>query len=574
MQTRRARCALVGAMLAWCLGGVLWAGETSPGALEHRWLYLATNLLVDKNVEAGVALLERAARAGYNGVLLADSKFMRWDILPDRYVTNVRRFREACRRLGIRCVAAVCPIGYSNDLLSRDPHLAEGLPVRDAPFVAQEGQLVPADTSLSLVNGGLEQWRGHMPAGWTFVDEPGKVSFRDDQVKFEGRSSLRMDEIGQRSAYGNGRACQTLAVLPWRYYHVSVAVKTRDFEAAGQVRINVLGKDGQVLNFYEPRVEKTQDWRRIHATFNTLENRQVNFYVGVWGGRGGSIWWDDVRIEPAGFVNVVRRQGAPLRLTSEDGKTTFVEGQDFEPLGDPKLGNDPYPGQYSVWHDVPAVRLLPQGRIRQGQKVLASYYHTAIIHSDQVMCCMAEPKVYDILRWHLAEVHKHLQPDGYFLSHDEIRVQGWDASCRNSGKTPARLLADNIRRCEELVQAEDPGKPIYVWSDMFDPYHNAGPKDKYYLVRGEGPWHGAWEGLPPDLIVMNWNSNPKVRRDSLRHFAQRGHAQMLAGYYDGPIDAIQGWLADARAAGRVVGIMYTTWRHNYQDLEAFARAAR
>jgi len=573
MRSLGMRHGFAAAMLLGVCGGGLGAAQVGRDALEHRWLYLATNLLVDKNVDANIALLERAARAGYNGVLVADSKFLRWDILPDRYITNVRRFREACRRLGLRCIAAVCPIGYSNDLLSRDPHLAEGLPVRDAPFLAQDNALVPADPSLRLVNGGFEQWRGHTPAGWSFVDEPGRVSFRDDQVKFEGHSSLRMEQIGARSPYANGRACQTLAVVPWRYYHVSVAVKTRDFEAAGQVRINVLGKDGQTLNFYEPRVEKTQDWRRIHATFNSLENREVNFYVGVWGGRGGTIWWDDVRIEPAGFVNVVRRDGAPLRVTSEDGKTQFTEKKDFAEVRDPKLGNDPYPGQYSVWHDLPAVRLLPQSRIREGQKVLASYYHTAIIHSDQVMCCMAEPKVYDILRWHLAEVHKNLQPDGYFLSHDEIRVQGWDASCQNSGKTPAQLLADNVRRCVELIRAEDPGKPIFVWSDMFDPFHNARPKGKYYLVRGDGPWHGSWEGLPPEVIVMNWNSNPKVRRDSLRHFAQRGHAQMLAGYYDGPVGAIREWLADARSAGHVVGVMYTTWRHNYQDLEAFAKAA-
>ncbi len=46
---------------------------------------------------------------------------------------------------------------------------------------------------------------------------------------------------------------------------------------------------------------------------------------------------------------------------------------------------------------------------------------------------MAEPKLYEIIRWQLAQVHKHLQPDGYFLQHDEIRMQGWDESCRQRG---------------------------------------------------------------------------------------------------------------------------------------------
>ena len=131
--------------------------ESHAAPLEHRWVYLATNLLVDKNVEDALALLDRAAKAGYNGVVLTDSKFMRWDQLPERYVQNVRRVRQACRDHKLACIACVCPIGYANDLLCRDPNLAEGLPVVDAPFVAKGGRLVPADDSARLVNGGFEQ---------------------------------------------------------------------------------------------------------------------------------------------------------------------------------------------------------------------------------------------------------------------------------------------------------------------------------------------------------------------------------------------------------------------------------
>ena len=78
----------------WCVLAVLgvwasWAAcavESHTAPLEHRWIYLATNLLVDKNVDDALALLDRAAKAGYNGVVLTDSKFLRWDQLPERYV--------------------------------------------------------------------------------------------------------------------------------------------------------------------------------------------------------------------------------------------------------------------------------------------------------------------------------------------------------------------------------------------------------------------------------------------------------------------------------------------------------
>jgi len=564
------------AWLAWLwfgmtLGGTLLAEETSRPARRQLWFYLPTNLLVDENVAKDVALMRRAARAGYSGVMLADSKFMRWDILPERYAQNVRRLRQACRDLKLDCIAAVCPIGYSNDLLSRDPNLAEGLPVVDAPFVVQHGRIVPADDSAAVANGGFEKSKGNMPSGWGFVDEPGKVSFIDTQVKCEGHSSLRMEDIGLKNPrHRNGRASQPLKVAPYRYYHVSAAVKTEEFEAAGEVRVAVLAKDGTSLNWHQPRVAKTQDWKRIDVCFNSLGYSDVTLYLGVWGGRRGKIWWDDCRVGPAGLVNVVRRPGAPLKATSDDGRQTFAEGRDFSPIQDPKLGTDPYRGVFSAWHEPPEVTVPAGSRIREGQKVRLSYCHTAIVHQEQVMCCMAEPKVEEILRWHLAQVHTNLAPDGYFLSHDEIRVQGWDKSCQDTGLTPGQLLAANVRRCVELVRREDPGKPVYVWSDMFDPFHNAKKTGKYYLVKGDGPWFGSWEGLPKDVTIGNWNSDPAVRRDSLKHFAGRGHQQILAGYYDGPVGAIADWLRDARQVGGPAGVMYTTWQNRYDDLEAFA----
>jgi hypothetical protein len=544
--------------------------DTPETPLAHRWVYLGTNLLVDKNVEDNIKLLERAAKAGYNGVVLTDSKFMRWDDLPEKYPQNVARLRKACRDLKLDCIACVCPIGYSNDLLSRDPNLAEGLPVKAAPFKAVDGQLVP-DDPIHAANGGFEESTGNMPTGWLFVDEPGKISFIDTDVKSEGRASLRMQDIGLVDPQnGHGRACQKLAVQPFHYYHVSMAVKTEDFGTVGDVHITILSKDGASLNHYQPHIEKTQDWKRIDVTFNSLEYSEVNLYLGVWGGKRGKIWWDDLRVEPGGLVNLVRRDGAPLKATSEDGKTVYQEGKDFEKISDPLMGSVPWPGEYTVWHEPPNVTLTKGSRIRPGQKVLLSYYHTAIIYEGQVMCCMAEPKLYEILRWQIAQVHKNLKPDGYFLSHDEIRVQGWDESCRRSKLTPGQLLAENVRKCTEIVQREDRGKPIYVWSDMFDPYHNAGKSGRYYLVRGDGPWYDSWQGLNKDVTVVNWNSDRAKRIDSLKHFAGLGNRQILAGYYDGPIDAIDDWLRDARQVKGVEGVMYTTWRSNFNDLEGFA----
>ncbi len=103
---------------------------------------------------------------------------------------------------------------------------------------------------------------------------------------------------------------------------------------------------------------------------------------------------------------------------------------------------------------------------------------------------------------------------------------------------------------------------------MFDPHHNA-VKD-FYLVNGD--LTGSWEGLPKDTIIMNWNSGKPAL--SLKHFADGGHSQVLAGYYDAPPERIRTWLdAGKDLPNGLSGAMYTTWQGNFADLEKFANAA-
>ena len=72
---------------------------------------------------------------------------------------------------------------------------------------------------------------------------------------------------------------------------------------------------------------------------------------------------------------------------------------------------------------------------------------------------------------------------------------------------------------------------------MFDPNHNAVAKD-YYLVNG--PLTGSWEGLDKDVIIVPWYF--AKRAESLKFFADRGHQQVIAGYYDAKPERIKEWL--------------------------------
>src|SRR5262249_26140571 len=104
---------------------------------------------------------------------------------------------------------------------------------------------------------------------------------------------------------------------------------------------------------------------------------------------------------------------------------------------------------------------------------------------------------------------------------------------------------------------------------MFDPHHNA--VDNYYLVNGS--LKGSWDGLARDVIIANWNG--EKARQSLSFFANRGHRQIVAGYYDGDdLANFKQWDSAARNIPGVFGFMYTTWQSKYGLLERYGEALR
>jgi hypothetical protein len=552
-------------LLAWGWPNAARAAEQPRYAL--RWFYASHNLQVETNADDLIALLKRAGNSGYNGVVLADYKLNILDRVPAHYFRNVERVKEAARAAGIEIVPAVFPIGYSSGLLAHDPNLAEGLPVKDAPFVVKGREAVLApDPAARLVNGGLEEVKGDRFAGFTLQDGPGQITFADREVVHQGKLSCRMQDPG-KGPNGNCRLAQRVQVRPHACYRFSCWVKTQNLEATGAFRLLALGagEGNRQLTFYEGQLKRTQDWSRVEVVFNSLDQNAVRLYAGQWGGHGGTLWLDDLELEELGLVNVLRRGGCPLRVASADGAVTYEEGKDFEEVRDPRLGQEPYAGEYSFRHAGPALRLTAASRIKDGDRLRVSWYHPVLVHGEQVACCLTEPKVYDLLRDQARRVNDLFQPGTFFMSHDELRVAGWCRSCQAAGKTPGALLADNVRRCVEILKAVNPKARIVVWSDLFDPNHNA--VERYYL--DNGPLTGSWEGLPKDVVIANWNGGKASA--SLKWFAERGHPQILAGYYDDGLDNFRRWHAAARDVPNVTGFLYTTWQHRYDDLEAYGR---
>lgn len=513
----------------------------APASAMEKWLYCPTNLLVDKNVDGLESLWKRASASGYTHVLLADSKFSRLEEMDPRYFKNVERVKRIAAELHLEIVPAVFPIGYSNDFLHHDPNLIEALPVKVQPMIVEGGiARVEVGAAPSIPGGDFSDLK--------------KWSWKDETVVYD-HGTARVTDVKD-----NARIVQKVKVQPWRQYHVSVRVKTQDFH--GEAKINVLPASGHALFWDALGNKSTQDWTVHHAVFNSQENTELSIFFGIWGGAKGSLWWDDATIEETAFVNLARRPGCPLVVANADDKP-LAEGVDFEPLKDPRLGITPWPGEYDTWHEPPALRT----RLPDGTRLHVSYYHGATVNDHQAMICPSEPRTIELLREQAGLMVKTWSAKGYMMSHDEIRVLNWCAACESRHLTPGQILADNVKTCVQILREANPGGRIYVWSDMFDPNHNA-VKGPYYLVNG--PLTGSWEGLDKDVIVVPWYYSK--REASLRFFAERGHRQVIAGYYDAAPEKAADWLAAAsKVPGSVIGIMYTTWRHDYSQIEKFAR---
>lgn len=533
--------------------------------VSRRWVYVQTNLQVTENFDRLEGILRRAKGAGYNGMLLADYKLNVLDRVTENFFTNARRTRNLCDELEMELIPAIGSFGYSAGILAHDPNLAEGLPVREMPMVIRDGRVQLAAPQQNMIPGTFEEFRDHRFKGWNSQDEPGSGTFVDRQTKHGGAASLRIEN--PPGVHGNRRVSKKLAVRPFSQYHASVWIKSEGFESANDVRMFAIGEDGHVLSYTNLGVKPDQDWTEHHIVFNSLASKEVQFFLGVWGGHGGKLWLDDAQVMEEPFVNLVRRDACPLVVTNAAGTIRFEEGKDFAPLHDPQLGNFPNAGEYTIWHEPPQLTLLPGSRLRDGLELKVSYYHTVIVYQGQVCCSLSDAKVFDILADQVRRIDEVFSPRTWMLSHDEIRVANWSADDERSGKSAGQLLAANVKRSIEIIRLQSPNAQVCVWSDMFDPHHNA--RNNFYLVRGD--LSGSWDGLPSDVTIINWNHGQAKK--SLPFFGKRGHQQILAGYYDDSPEAIRNWLSQANLKDHVDGVMYTTWRSNYQDLEAFAQSA-
>lgn len=536
------------------LAALVWAGFGPAAPYEDRFVWIfGWGLGKDGDVAEIERVLEEGARHGINGAVASFGL----DTLckkPPEFFRRLDEVQKACASRKVEFIPSVFSVGYGGGALSHDRNLAEGLPVEDAPFVARgaEARFAP-DGAARLANGGFEESRGDKFAGVGFHDQPGEVSFRDAQVKHGGEASIRLENF-TANRHGHGRVMQEVRVRPRRCYRMSLWVKTEGLQPAGAFQVQVLaGKRALAPRTF--KVPSTGDWQKLTTVFNSLGFETVRLYAGVWGGKAGKVWLDDWTLEEVGPLNVLRRAGTPVTVRGEDG-AVYEEGRDYAPLEDP--GYNPS----RVDREAPPLKILPGGRIRDGQRLLVSWYHPMVVHESQVTVCMGEPALYEIYDHEARLLAEKVRPRRVLLNMDEIRMGGTCRACR--GRNMAELLGECVSKQVAALRRHIPGVEVYIWSDMFDPNHNA--RGEYYLV--EGDYTGSWERLPKDLVIAVWGGEPRPK--SLKHFADLGFRTLVACYYDADdLGGVKGWLDLARQTPKVRGFMYTPWTGKYRLLPEF-----
>ena len=550
-----------GTMLASGLGLRAYADGSPDGPNQKkvypdRWVYVSRSFDTDKDVEEIREIAKTASEHGLTAIVL--SGMDRISLGSPEYLERLRKVKTIADQFRLEIIPAGFNTGYGGAILSHNKNLAEGMLVKDSLFVAKDGVAgFVADSPAMLQNGGFEQFQGDRFTAFDKQDDPGKKTFADRDVSHSGKVSLRIENFGDTKA-GIARVAKDVRVTPYRCYRVSAWVRTEDAAPDSLFSIKALTSDGRDLCPFEPPAPApTSGWRQVTTAFNSWHFDRIELNFGVFEGVKGKVWVDDAEIEEVGLMNVVRRVGAPLTVRDEATGTVYEEGRDFAAVSDPHLD--------FLWtHEMPSIRLLPAGHIKNGARLRVSYYHGTTIYNDQVSACPSEPQTYEIWKQQFPLIEKYLSPKRYFLNVDEVRLLNRCEACRTRQMAAAEILGQMTRWLYSQVRAVNPKAEVLVWSDMFDPNHNSKPV--YYLV--DGSLENTWQYLPKDMGIVLWYFDK--RRESLDFFSLRGFRTIAGAYYDGDdLHDPAGWLEAMDTTPNAAGIMYTTWSSKYKLLAPF-----
>ncbi|MFQ6042593.1 MAG: carbohydrate binding domain-containing protein [Candidatus Poribacteria bacterium] len=422
--------------------------------------------------------------------------------------------------------------------------------------MVEDGKAVPVTSGENVVkNGDFEEYTGNRFAKYRNQVSPGKVSFVDTKVYYSGKTSIRFENLHLDYPYGRASVVQAVYLKPGFTYRLTCMVKTENLETPKRLRVKITtDHGGTTLGRADMRnFEPTQDWKKIKIDFDVFTDEEIWLDIGSWKAKSGKFWLDDIQLRESGaLTNIVRREGTPLSLESEDGTQEYIEGVDFLEI----------PNSRNLKH----VTILPCSSIQGGQKLILSCYKMSVF-GKQKSLCMSNPKLYTYWESLAEKLHSIIGFKKAFLSMDEIRNGGGCYACQSRqkrGMTMAQILGDCVTKQYNIFKKIDKAIEVFIWSDMFDPNHNA--RDNFYNVVGD--FTGSWQYVPKGLIMVCWSAS--LKEQSLPFFSEQGFRTFGSVNMDGgTLEDVKGWLNTLDKTKDAIGIMYTTWQGQYELLAPF-----
>lgn len=543
----------------------------TTNCFNKRYIYFGGNFVkAASTADTTFAKLKDVIRTGhdlgYNGIVLNPAGSGAFSTTVGNHTTSYfyDNFRELVA-YAAQYNMELIPVGASPDSITTiDASLIEAVPAQNRPFVVANGVATSTGTDIAP-NADFESGNNN----WNLLDG----ITRDSTTGHLSTTSVKFDQSRNQNPMRLYREFPNLQ--PYTAYRMSFWIKSSDFDAPLRLQIfdgqsvnpiynnasNALGLGTTNGNFNASGnvLAQTQDWTEYNVDFNTLGNSTIRVYLGTWsaGSHHGAAWVDDVRIKEVGLNHTVRRTSLPVLVKSENGGTTYTEGTDYV-VGTEKL-------------TIPA-----NSSIHNGDHLSVSWAQSArgLSSTWGAPASACYPQYFSNTNSVVSNTFSTMQSNkSFFVYFDEWRVMNWDSQCGNI--TAGKYLENTFRGVQQGIYAQNPNADVYVWNDMFDPYHNAKPA--YWMVKGD--LSGGIAGLDPKTIVVNWNENGDQQVNSLKYFSDKGFKQLIALYYDdnANLDKTNRWLNNLTSAQGlgvqgVDGFVYTTWAgdNGYADLERVA----
>jgi SLA1 Homology Domain 1 (SHD1) protein len=482
-----------------------------------------TSLPSDVSLETAKEQFRRAAVSGYNGVVLApSSNLIQPQKAGEEYLGRLRALGEEANRLGLGLIPGVMPFDAPDLTLPFDPHMAEGVPVRDQLHVVEGSEAhLQAWPPIELMNPGFEQGGAGGVPGWHVQSQqPSQSVFRDTSQARYGNSSLCMRSVVGQEKFSVFTVHQRIRMPEFQLFRVSVWARTVD-EVAGYI---VAGSQKRYLTESTLGSTESKEWCHHEIVFNSLHGGDVELKLGIYREPDAhQMWFDEVNVVPVGLSNVLRRPGCPLLVRNVRGRA-YQEGRDYEIAG----------GDAPSWLKAVGVELAQkpaflrigkESRIRNGERLRVSYYslHCASPPSDAALCVSSD-RVYEFLAAGTEPLIETLSPFACLLATRYIGTANWDEACAATRKTPGAQWGDSLHRQVNILGRNGLKPGCFVWSDMYEPW--ADPHGRYW--GRNGTFEDAWRYLPKDFVVVNANYASEESK-SPRFFAANSYRQVIAG---------------------------------------------